>query len=295
MTNYPMSREQVTLLTAARTAWRRRGVAKARGLAFSEESLTETVLMDIAESYPGQLRIVSFNKHQEGRNGADWAWAFRNAAGTQNLAMLVQAKALDFTDRTYPEIKRKVGRGTPPVRQIDRLLDTANSWGWPAVYVFYNHLSKTSRIPNNCQTLPKMRTSMPEAWGISIATAEAVSRVLDDQSFDTHRRHSMPLHCLLCSGGSGWSGREGSPALALSSLRRLAGQSDDRIRTPNAGESASPEWRLTTALPELFTLALEASSEARPDRLDEGLRSLAEAHPNLAGVAVLQDAGPKRS
>jgi hypothetical protein len=69
MMNYPLTPEQAALYAVARTTWRRRGNAKARRLSFGEESITETILMDLAETFPGSLSIVPFSKPEEGKVG----------------------------------------------------------------------------------------------------------------------------------------------------------------------------------------------------------------------------------
>jgi hypothetical protein len=71
--------------------------------------------------------MVPFNRRQEARVGADWAWAFQSADGKWILPMLVQAKLLDPEDHAYPEINRRIGRFR--VRQIDRLISTAEGIG----------------------------------------------------------------------------------------------------------------------------------------------------------------------
>jgi hypothetical protein len=90
--SYPFTAEQMCLLSLARTSWHRRATAKRTHLQFGEESITETVLMDLADRFPGTVFILPFNKRTEGRYGADWAWAFESADGSQVLPMLVQAK-----------------------------------------------------------------------------------------------------------------------------------------------------------------------------------------------------------
>lgn len=164
MLDYPFTPEQTALLTCARTTWDRRRTAKLRALSFGEETITETILMDLAVAFPGRLEIVQFSKNQEGKRGADWAWAFRDATGTKNLPMLVQAKLLDRHDRAYPEIARFVGKKLPAVRQIDRLIATAARYRWPALYAFYNHLDNPGRIPDRCGTIPNAGLVMPESW-----------------------------------------------------------------------------------------------------------------------------------
>ncbi len=259
--NYPFTPEQVALLACARTTWDRRRVAKARGLSFGEETITETVLMDLALAFPGHLTIVQFSKNQEAKRGADWAWAFRNAAGTQNLPMLVQAKLLDRRDHVYPEIARFVGKKRPPIRQIDRLIATAGRNRWPALYAFYNHLDDPHRIPNHCATIPNAGLVMPESWGISIALAQDVRDALDpgnDQRFDTHSQHSIPLHCLLCSHGRGERPIAGAPGQVLRSLIQLGG------RRGRAVETERYNLRLRRSLPKGPSL----NKRVRKERLE---------------------------
>ncbi len=299
MVSYPLTPEQVALYAVARTTWRRRGAAKARGLTFGEESVTETILMDLAELYPGSLTILPFSKPEEGKNGADWAWLFRDMAGTHNLPMLVQAKALDFQDFQYPEIKRTIGKRLPLPRQIDRLIETAEAWGWPAIYAFYNHLGDVSRIPDVCRSLPAADVfgAVPDCWGISIADAHMVRQALNDQTFDTHRQHSLPLHCLLCSGGRGVRPVGGSALLALGGLDRLKRRGGRAPDGPVPGGDDIAPLVMFGEPPALFREALaivrEESDEVRAERT---LRLASEA-PGVAGVVVLQDAegeGPLR-
>lgn len=293
--NYPFTPEQISLLAAARTAWERRRIAKARGLSFGEETITETILMDLAVSFPGRLDIVQFNKHQEGKRGADWAWAFRDATGARNLPMLVQAKLLDMHDQTYPEIARVIGKPKPlvtPVRQIDRLINVADRWGWPALYAFYNHLDDPSRIPDHCQTVPNAGLAMPECWGVSVALAHDVRNALDphkEQRFDIHRLHSMPLHCLLCSIGRGERPADGGPALLQQSLVRLHGL---RGRADLPGDAELPRsFRLRETLPPLFERAIAAGRADEEQPESRRVEALARSYPRLAGVVVMQDAG----
>lgn len=300
MTSYTLTPEQVALYAVARTTWRRRQVAKARGLRFGEESITDTILMDLAETFPGSLSVVPFSKPSEGMFGADWAWLFRDSTGSHNLPMLVQAKALDFNDIEYAEIKRHIGRKKPPVRQIDRFIETAEKWSWPAIYAFYNHLDDISRIPQTCHSLPASSVFgiIPESWGISIASAYAVREALDDQTFDTHRMHSKPLHCLLCSRGLGERPPGGSPELALNSFRHLPRPSPSKTFSADSEEVGvseprifpePAEPRILDEPPDIFKRALvAASSEHLPSRL-QMIEELGRENPSLAGVIILQD------
>jgi hypothetical protein len=283
--SYAFTPEQMCLLQLARATWEKRGQAKSIGLGYGEETVTQAFLLDLARTYPGNVMIVPFTKPIEGRNGADWAWSFESADGAYSFPMMVQAKLLDDHDQDYPEILHRIGKGRQ-VRQIDRLTATASELGFPAFYAFYNHLTDVSRVPSRCRSLgPVAPSPMPDSWGISIASAEDVAAKLDDVSFDTHRLHSRPLHCLLCSGGTGSRGPFGSPG-------RLA------TAFPNAGspESSFPPHR-DPGLPPgvrhgsdpLFSAAREYAgldSERRRGLIER----LKEKYPSVDGLVIMRDA-----
>jgi hypothetical protein len=178
----------------------------------------------------------------------------------------------------------------PPTRQIDLLIKSAKKYGWPAIYAFYNHLDDVSRIPDTCGSLPASDVFglIPDSWGVSIADAYAVRAALDDQRFDTHRAHSKPLHCLLCSGGRGVRPPGGSPELARESLESNfgLGRTVDIVGRKFRG---APVPRLYAEPPELFQRAL-AIMEQQPGRRSVRIDELRRENPRLAGVVVLQDA-----
>jgi hypothetical protein len=285
---YALTPEQRSLLALAHTTWDRRALAKKHRLILGEESITDTMLLDLADSFPGRVTIVPFNKRQEGKFGADWAWAFRSADGRQNLPMLVQAKILDLADVQYPEIGRHVGRRKPPKRQIDLLIETAERLGIPPIYAFYNHISVSSRVPVHCASLaPAPHSAMVKSWGISIADAYAVRAVLNDQTFDRHKRHSMALHCLLCSMGSGARPDGGSAELALAGLRRLQILGREVVPVPGYDVPDAPLDRL----PAIFEFALELVAADRPMPDDDAMAVAAARFPDVDGVVILQDGG----
>lgn len=284
--SYSLTPEQLALLGLSQKTWWRREAVKRLRLPFGEETITETILMDLAMGYPGRVSILPFNKRQESKNGADWAWAFTSSDRRHVLPMLVQAKILDTTDHGYPEIGRTIGKKRPKVRQIDQLIATASQYRWPALYAFYNHLSVPSRIPAICRSLPQLGGNLPDSWGISIALASGVRSALPDQTFDTHRMHSVPLHCLLCSGGSGQRPESGSAGLALAKLIDL--QRIASLKLPGHSDSS---WidRPLDHMPDLFLQADAILESGDRERQENMLDQIAKQYPGIAGVAVFSD------
>jgi len=274
--------EQAFLLGLSRMVWTKRAAAKASNLSFNEETITETILLDLKTSYPGDVEIVAFNKAQEATTGADWLWAFVSADGSQSLTMLVQAKRLDDTEQIYHGINRNIGTRTPSVRQIDQLLATARNQRIPAIYVFYNHVTEEGRIPRTCLSLQPSDPDQVLGFGISVAEASTVASVLPDEKFDVHRYHSIPLHCILCNGGSGRRPEGGTPEMAAFGLGRLHYMtSRKRDKPDNLG--------LQEGLHPMVKFALELGA-----RRGEGGDVLTEKYPlGIAGVVVLRDSSEK--
>lgn len=298
MTNSPsisgLTAEQAALLDTACEAWNLQNDAKQWKSPLGEETVTELTLLLLKRAYPShQLSIVPFTKNQEGKLGADWAWAFCDKEYMQVMPMLVQAKILNRSEKGYDEIKRKIGRAN--IRQIDRLLRSARFYGWPAIYLFYNHLINTSLIPHACKTLSNQGISLPESWGISFADAYSVKSKLDsvkpeDQSFKTHSRHSMPLHCLLCSEASGVRPAGGTGWAAFLALQKMSTQSPrDNMLFDVAEDAAVLPGTPISKLPDMFVKALQIHDLQPSRERDEAAAKLSDAHPHIAGVVVLRD------
>lgn len=124
----------------AHKTWR--NVTWAQGVqgvfSYGEETITETLLRDLNMKYP-QLEIRSFNKHQEGKSGADLEWWI----GTPQsgwVCLLIQAKMLKLTgsgDGAFPELWRRTGKMPGAPLQIERLLEVANVKHAVPLHLFY--------------------------------------------------------------------------------------------------------------------------------------------------------------
>jgi hypothetical protein len=276
--------EQQCLLDRAVYTWLRRGEAKAAGLPFGEETVTETILLDLKMAYPGDIIIIPFNKRQEGKIGADWEWCFVSHDEKMSLPMLVQAKVLNNTESAYDHVSRTIGN--TGIRQIDRLIEVAKRRDIPAAYAFYNHLSDPSSLRQNCMSLSSGQ-SQSEAWGISVADAFDVRELLPDQSFAAIMNVSYPLHCLLCSQGRPSMGPNGSPGA-------ISDKMSQNMEPGPQGDRGN--WQSRPGLPEYYHTArrfLELpKGEAERDQIAAELREkLSAANPDIDGIVILKDSG----
>jgi hypothetical protein len=282
------SPEQTSLFEAAEFTWQRRGAATSAGMPFGEETITETILLDLKLKYPGKLEIIPFTKPTEGKIGADWEWCFASHDHQFFQRMLVQAKVLDDPETEYAHIDRKIGN--TGIRQIDRLIDTSHRRGVPAVYAFYNHVSDISRLPSNCGTIGVTSPNpLPPCWGVSIADAEFVRSRLPDKTFDTLSLESVPLHCILCSGGAPSLGPGGSAASVARALSDLIVEGSGRLRDPRPDPEPSREP------PPYFDVAMRLGDIDDPREKEHVREKLAKENPEIDGIAVFVDSRKKES
>jgi hypothetical protein len=205
-----------SFLSSAYWVWERRGTAKRMSFAFSEETITETILLDLGTMHPQEITVLPFNKREEGKTGADWEWCFYTPH-SQFVRMLVQAKVLDDNDENYAHLDREIG--SSGVLQIERLIANAQSLGIPAIYAFYNNLRDVRR-------LPKLGQSSPPVWGISVAFADTIYGLLPSKSFDSISPISVPWAALVCPDTSALPVRVVN---ALDRLRLLSRDVDARV------------------------------------------------------------------
>lgn len=146
------------------------------GTPFGEETITETLLLDLRLELGRRLAVTPFTKYQESRvTGADWEWWFCDGIGRRMYGMRVQAKKLKLVngvpsyDFAYKPKKSKM-------RQIDRLLANARDVGLPAVYTLYNgpELDLNTFPWSCCREAPSA-----EVFGVSLLSAAGARRLAD--------------------------------------------------------------------------------------------------------------------
>lgn len=201
MPKKPSPREVVGAALIGRAAWVLERLEQARrlGVRLDEETITQTVLLDLRESLGVHVQVTEFSRAEESRTtGADWEWWFCDGVGQRLFGMRVQAKKLkmlrpgvpgyDFAYTPASERKKAV-----PTRQVDRLVAAAARDRLPAVYALYNG----SELDLSVFTWGCCHAEDRALFGVSLIAADAAQRAADvgDTSLSAVGGMSRPWSC----------------------------------------------------------------------------------------------------
>ena len=118
-------------------AWDWLGDARRLELGFSEDTISDLTMLEIARLGSNEVRVKRVSKRDERLVGFDWLWVIRRS-GTPPIIYVVQAKKLKLQTKKYSYGKLKYRAG--PKYQINALDDFANWVGAVPMYCFYNHV-----------------------------------------------------------------------------------------------------------------------------------------------------------
>lgn len=232
-------------------------------------------MLELLRSHPGVVKIQQFNRREEARTGADWAWWFE---GLGWLGMRVQAKRLEASSRRYEHLLYLSGKKR--TRQVDLLRSAAKKDGLYPIYCFYNYWDTTAHpvatVPFHCQSFGPSE----QVLGCTLAAADDVHSIVEAGKDDLSSvlDVSFPWVCLVCCPGT-----ESARGLA----DRVRGALEmHRSDAPVRGEGSRRGRR--RAAPTLV--------ERPPTYVTETLEDQRTAEPptGLAGVVVFRD-GARRS
>jgi uncharacterized protein DUF6615 len=157
-----------------------------------ERAFTDHHLIELMRRHPAQVKSVKIDQNREAETGADFEWFL--GEGRNYLRMRVQAKKLDLTSDSYPEITNRIGRG--PELQIDRLLASSKADGFLALYCFFNGPPLSGVWPSDRCENPRLETSVR---GCTVALANDVQAALGrGRSLAALGPLSRPWQCLTC-------------------------------------------------------------------------------------------------
>jgi hypothetical protein len=185
------------LLSQSRNLHQRMLDGSAVGVEQHEETLTESLLLEVARRAPN-VTVRTYSRQQESRvTGADWAWWWQGER--RWFGALVQAKRLDPHSGRYNfgYTPRSSTRNTSPQRQIDLLMAAARDLELPPLYVLYNGPEfAIDPVQWNCDQI----AFDPSAMGATILPAALAAWLM---SFDATNsavvtEFARPLPCHVC-------------------------------------------------------------------------------------------------
>jgi hypothetical protein len=170
--------------------WNRMLKASQLGIALSEETITESVLYNIALAHQGtEILIDLATKPAEDRHGADWEWWF--IRGNKGRCFRIQAKRL-FPGGAYNSLFKS---SADPYKQLDKLVAASGKAGFEPLYCFYNFAAAPYQAPGS--NLCQHNYYGPSFWGCSLAFPEAIKQAKSNKQVNL-KQHMYPWHYLVC-------------------------------------------------------------------------------------------------
>ena len=207
----------------ARSTWDWLADAKRLGLGFSEDTVSDLNMVEIARSPIDEVKVGRVTKRGERFVGFDWMWII-SAPGVGRAIYVVQAKKMRL-DRAPSYAYGSLKYPHNPPFQIDALEDFADWLGAVPLYCFYNHVTDTEAIRHwHCSQKPD-----PPQMGCTLVPLNAVRVVhCGSGKRDFHRVHqypcAVPWRCLFHESCSKFS------------FQRTAGSGSDNVdRGPSNG------------------------------------------------------------
>lgn len=210
-----MATDLCTAFTKVAVAtWHRIEEAHSLSYWLGEETLTQLLIRDLLRLKLPGLRIRAYRKDEEGRNGADWEWWFRDSSG-KVIGMRVQAKVIaehtdSFEHLHYPHPKPRKGIAAHKFYQCDKLIAQAHANPKRPRIPIYCLYSYWTALPTGTSSrLGKAPLHLHAShFGCSVLAAEAVRRLRVKASKGPrvyHKckltdtlPHSVPLPYLVC-------------------------------------------------------------------------------------------------
>lgn len=228
------------------STWNLLADAKRLGLSFSEDTVSDLNMLQIARSHVNAVKVSRVTNRQEHFVGFDWMWLV-SAPGVGRVIYVVQAKKMRLDNTpSYAYGTLKYPR-CPPF-QIDVLQKFADKIGAVPLYCFYNNVSN-SEVTNHwhCRDRPD-----PPQMGCTLVPLGAVQVVHNgDGKRDFRRIHhcqcAVPWRCLF------------HPNCSKFSFQRKAVDAPtnmDQTQDNNAVRGAAFEYLSGVLLDDVDTVAL---------------------------------------
>ncbi len=212
-----------SFLQIADRVWREIDEADRAGLSYGEETITETILLELNRNHSVNVRIRAFSKQvEEPKNGSDWEWWIGRPGSW--LGMRIQAKKVKLPNELFHRLQTYETKSMPDT-QINTLIKVAAQDKLNPAYCLYVHSRKVAPLWRNgarCSA-PSMSRNQ---YGCLIADALAAKSTGSNKLADL-AHVSFPWHCLACdcAGSSDDGGTLAENAVAaLKQSREMSGE-----------------------------------------------------------------------
>ena len=195
----------------AASTWGWLADARRLGLGFSEDTVSDLAMLEIARDGSSGVDVRRVSKKSERLVGFDWLWVV-SRPGRLPTIYVVQAKKLKL-DRSQAYSYGRLRYPAGSRYQMDALQDFADWIGAVPMYCFYNNVDLlTAQMHWNCRV--QLLPDVPQL-GCTLAPLDVVRPVHDSRGpkgfRSIHwRREALPWRCLFhptCIGSSLGDGR----------------------------------------------------------------------------------------
>ncbi len=185
----------------ARSTWAQIEQSRNVNYQLLEETITDINLLRIKTRHSNQIKTRAFSKPEEGKNGADWEWWFKDWSNSW-VGIRMQAKILNIHSNEFEHLHYKNPKSNE--YQSNKLIRNCLKNNIPRrpLYCLYLQTNDQNLLNTwNCGTFSIDRSLM----GCSIIDAFDVVNLRPHQikSLDDLEHYLRPWHCLVCCQGHG--------------------------------------------------------------------------------------------
>ena len=179
-----------------RRIWTDINLSKKYGTLYGEETITDSILLELAKQNYFNIRILQTPKRSEAIKGTDWEW-YVGSYTYGWIRYAIQAKKLNPDSYVYDSLNHKVGKPPNDEHQISILKSFAKINGAVPIYNFYNYFPSVKEdVHWQCS-----KSFDQELLGWTFTTLTNVESAIDtrgSRTFDKIHRleNTLPIRCL---------------------------------------------------------------------------------------------------
>ena len=178
-----------------RRIWTDIDLSKKYHIVYGEETITDSILLDLAKQNYCNVRILQTTKNLEAKQGTDWEW-YVGSDTYGWIRFAIQAKKLDQETKIYKSLNHKVGNPPNYKDQIDLLRTFANTNEAVPLYNFYNFFPNAQAVHWQCS---KVFDQQLLGWTFTTLTnVETAIKKRGHRTFDKIHQleQTLPIRCL---------------------------------------------------------------------------------------------------